>query len=114
MAIILNKEAVEHAKKLIAEGHVNDERDNWERCKPTPADEDLYLSQHGIKEYGHWYLGSNTDASEETKKQFEFPYGDFRHIYRSGLLAAEKRAGQYHHEDIEAAAKELVALIDSK
>lgn len=114
MAIILNKEAIEHAKKLITEGHVNNEKENWERCKPTPADEDLYLSQHGIQEYGLWYLGINTDVSEKNKKRYEFPYGDFRHVYRSGLVAAEKRAGQHHADEIEQAAKKLIGIIDGK
>lgn len=114
MAIKLNKDAVQHAKKLLQEDHVNKEKDNWERCKPTPADEDLYINQHGMQEYGHWYLGIDTEASDSTKKNYEYPYGDFRHVYRSGLIAAEKRAAQNHQEEIEAAARELIDLIDKK
>jgi hypothetical protein len=49
---------------------------------------------------------------EGTKGGYEFPYGDFGNVCRSGLLAAEGRADQYKHFDIENAAAELLRAID--
>jgi hypothetical protein len=38
------------------------------------------------------------------------PFGDFRDVHRSGLLAAESRAGQYGHRHIELAAAHLLGM----
>lgn len=37
-----------------------------------------------------------------------FPYGDFRRLYRSGLIAAKQRAGEWDHDDVEQAADRLL------
>jgi hypothetical protein len=48
----------------------------------------------------------------ETKQAYSFPYGDFRRVHRSGVIAGESRAGQHDHDDVEDALKKLLDLID--
>jgi hypothetical protein len=59
---------------------------------------------HGFFEYGKWYLAINDEYGEDTKRHYEFPYGDFEDAHRGGILTAESRAGQYKHFDVENAA----------
>lgn len=110
----VNQRALEYAKKLIQQGKLNIERDSWEQAQPTPASEDQFLENHSYEEYGNWFLAVNEDENEDTKARYEFPIGNFNEIFRSGVIAAEARAGQYHHSDIEAAAKSLLDLIDDQ
>jgi hypothetical protein len=58
-------------------------------------------------------LGVDTDENEDTKGRYRLPYGDFVKIHRCGVLAAESRAGQYKHKDIELAAEHLYGVIDA-
>ena len=112
MALILNEEALAYAEQLIQQGRVDREGD-WTVNQPTPESEDAFLAStnNNYELYGKWFLGINTDADPDTKERYEFPYGDFKKIYRAGVIAAEQRAGQYHHEDIRAAAKRLIDII---
>jgi len=113
MAIEVNKAGLEYAKALIGEGKVDKERE-WHLMEPTPESEDAYLASVGgdMDAYGKWFLAINTDKTPGTKGYYEFPYGDFKAICRSGVIAAEQRAGQYHHEGVKAAALELKNMID--
>jgi hypothetical protein len=45
-------------------------------------------------------------------ERYEFPYGDFEMVHRCGVLAAESRAAQYQHSDIETAAAHLHGMLD--
>ena len=45
--------------------------------------------------------------AEGSKRRYRFPYGDFNNVHRCAVLAAETRAGQYKHTDIELAAVHL-------
>ena len=114
MAVKLNKQAFEQAKNLIEQGEfVFDEKDMWSEHQPSAQDENQYLQKHGFAEYGKWYLGIETEEDEDTKGRYKFPYGDFEKVHRCGVLAAESRAGQYKHDDIENAATHLHGLIDA-
>ena len=53
-------------------------------------------------------------AAEETKERYGFPYGDFRRVHRSGLIAAKQRAAQNDYADIERAADSLLSLLDQQ
>ena len=110
MAVELNHNAVAFARTLIQEGKV-DTGDNWESHQPTHETENEFLTNHSYEEYGNWFLGINVDADPETKERYEFPCGNFKTICRAGLIAAEQRAGQYHHQEIKNAARELIDLI---
>ena len=114
MAVTLNRRAYQHAQELINEGRfVFDERDAWSEHRPSAQEENEFIRLHGFAEYGKWYLGINDEKPEDTKGHYEFPYGDFKHVHRCGVLSAESRAGQYKHLDIEKAAAHLHGMIDS-
>src|ERR1700704_6096509 len=65
-------------------------------------------------EYGKWFLGINDERPENTKAHYVFPFGDFRDVHRCGILAAESRAGQYRHCDIENAAAHLHGMLKGR
>lgn len=111
MAVQLNDKAIAYAKSMIQQGNVNRDAE-WGVSEPSAEDENAYLASHSYPEYGNWFLGINPDNNPETKEHYSFPIGDFKQIYRSGLIAAEQRAGQYHHEDIKAAARELLDMVE--
>jgi hypothetical protein len=115
MAVTLNRRAFEHAKTLIAEESIIfDERDAWSEHRPSTVRENEFLGLHGFAEYCKWYLGINDEMPQNTKGHYEFPYGDFQNVHRCGVLAAESRAGQYKHPDIESAAAHLHGMIDGR
>jgi hypothetical protein len=102
MATKLNKRAFEHAKNLISKGKcIQDEKDKWTN-----------LQKMSMSEYGKWYLVIEDDEGENNKGHYKFPYGDFENVHRCGLLAAETRAGQYKHTDIENAVAHLHGMLD--
>ncbi len=110
MAVVLNDKGAEYARGMIQQGRFDLEGD-WASNQPTSADGDAYLADHSFEEYGNWFLGVNPDAGPNTKERYEFPVGNFKQIFRSGVIAAEQRAGQYHHEDIKKAAHELLEMM---
>jgi hypothetical protein len=75
----------------------------WSEHRPSAREENDFIRLHGFAEYGKWYLGINDEKPEETKGHYEFPFGDFENVHRCGLLAAESRAGQYQHYNIDSA-----------
>jgi hypothetical protein len=114
MAVTLNRRAFDHAKELIKKGKVVfDERDAWSEHQPSAQAENEFIRLHGFDDYAKWYLGINDEHREHTKGRYEFPYGDFENVHRCGVLAAESRAGQYKHHDIENAAAHLHGMIDA-
>lgn len=110
----LNERAYDHAKRLIGEGRfVLDDRDDWSEHQPSARDENRFIQEHGMDEYGLWYLGINEDEPRENKARYRFPYGDFEVVHRCGVLSAESRAGQYKHLEIERAAAHLHGMLDA-
>ncbi len=113
-AVKLNVGAFEHAKELIKQGYVvADERGVWSERQPSAKEENEFIRQHGFVEYAKWHLGIDDRYAENTKRRYKFPYGDFKNVHRSGMLAAQSRAGQYKYYDIENAAAQLKAMIDA-
>ena len=113
MAIKLNDRSYEHAQRLIKDGKfVLDERDDWSEHQPSTRQENEFIEQHGLDEYQKWYLGEDEEEAEGTKARHKFPYGDFENVHRCGVLAAESRAGQYKHFDIQTAAADLRGMLD--
>jgi len=114
MTIELNRPALRQACALVREGKVvRDERDDWSEAAPTSDEENAFIEREGWTAYAHWHLGVDRDANPETKGAYSFPYGDLRRVRRSGVISAESRAGQYDHDDIEDALRDLLALIDA-
>ncbi len=114
MAIELNQPALRHARALVRQGKiVRDERDDWSEAAPTADEENAFIERDGWTEYSHWHLGVDRRENGETKGAYSFPFGDFRKVHRSGVIAAESRAGQHDHIEIRDALKSLLALIDA-
>jgi hypothetical protein len=113
MSIELNTPALRHARSLVTDGKVvKDERDDWSEAAPTADEENSFIEEHGWTEYSHWHLGVDRTENSETKGAYSFPFGDFRRVHRSGVIAGESRAGQYDHAEIRDALTALLELID--
>jgi hypothetical protein len=115
MTIRLNHRAFEFAEAQIKKGNVvRDGRDAWSEHRPPTRAENEFIEAHGWEEYARWHLGEDAEASEHTKARYSFPYGDFARVHRCGLLAAEVRAGQNDHPDIEDATVRLRDMMDQQ
>ena len=108
MPIRLNPAGRDHARQLVDAGQYVKDSD-WSEAQPSTEDENDFLDRHGWGEYAKWHLAEDTDENEETKARYKFPYGDFRRVHRSGLVAAKQRAGEWDYDDVEAAADDLLA-----
>jgi hypothetical protein len=114
-SVKLNQTAFAFAAQLIKEGDVvADGRGAWSGHRPSADEENDFIRLHGFGEYAKWHLGIDERFSENTKGRYKFPYGDFKNVHRSGLLAAKSRAAEYRHHDIEHAATQLIEMISSK
>ncbi len=107
----LNSDAYQHAISLIDKGSVVKESD-WSEVQPSSEDENALLDKNDFDTYGQWFLGLDTDENEDTKGHYNFPYGDFKKVHRSALIAAKQRAGQYDYDDIADAVDKLIQQID--
>lgn len=115
MPMKLNKQALTHARKLIKSGKVvHDELGDWGDRQLSAAAETAWVKSNGWNGYAKWHLGVDTEQTAETKGRFGFPFGDFRNVHRSGIIAAETRAAQNDHADIAKAAKGMLDLIDKR
>ncbi len=112
-AVQLNQSAFDYAKALVKQGYVvADGRGAWSQHQPSAEEENEFIRLHGFGEYAKWHLGIDDRYAENTKRRYKFPYGDFKNIHRCGVLAAQRRAGQYQYHEIENAAAQLKAMID--
>ncbi len=115
MAVKLNGSAYEHAKRLIEEDKfIDDEREAWSDHHPSTQTEKDFVEKNGFFEYGKWFLGVNDEYGEETRRHYEFPYGDFENVHRSGILATQSRAAQSKYFDVDKAAADLLAVINKQ
>jgi hypothetical protein len=106
-----NRAAVAKARQMI-DSHQYDIDTPWSDGAPSTEDANAKIERDGYDGYGEWHLGLDDEASEETKDRFGFPYGDFRRVHRSALIHAKQRASQNGHDEIVAAADELLAHLD--
>lgn len=109
----VNKAGVAKARKLIDAGTYDDSTE-WSDAAPSSAEQNKEIEQHGYTGYGEWHLGIDTEASEETKGRFGFPYGDFTKVNRAALIHAKQRAAQNDHDEVTDAADELLQHLDEK
>jgi len=107
MPVQLNPSGRDHARDLIDKAQYVKGSD-WSEAQPSPGDENDFLERNGWEAYARWHLAEDTDESEETKGRYKFPFGDFRRVHRSGLVAAKQRAGEWDYGDVEAAADALL------
>jgi hypothetical protein len=115
MAVKLNERAYQNAKRLIEDGKfIDDEREAWSDHHPSTQTENEFIEKNGFFEYGKWFLGVNDEYNEDSRRYYEFPYGDFENVHCCSILAAQSRAGQSKHFDIENAAADLIFVIDKQ
>ena len=113
--VTLNERSLLHAQELIEQGRVlMDLRNTWGERQPSAAEENEFIRQHGFAEYAKWHLGIDDRHAENSKARYKFPFGDFKIIHRSALLAAKNRARQYGYSNIEDAVNRLLEMIESK
>jgi hypothetical protein len=107
MAIRLNQEAVEHAQNLI-KGRQYERNSDWSEAQPSAEEENKFIDENGWDAFAKWHLAYDTEASGETKSRYKFPFGDFRKLHRSALIAAKQRAGSEDYNKVQSAADRLL------
>jgi hypothetical protein len=107
MAIHLNQEAVEHAQNLI-KGRQYERESDWSEAQPSAEVENNFIDENGWQAFAKWHLAYDTEASEQTKSRYKFPFGDFKKLHRSALVAAKQRAGSEDYEEVQSAADRLL------
>jgi hypothetical protein len=76
VAIGLNAAALAHARMSIENGRfVPDERNAWSEDRPSTQQEDEFIQNYGLEEYGRWYFGKNDDKRENAKGIMNSPMG---------------------------------------
>ncbi len=112
MALRLNRDALDHAQRLVETGNIVRDSD-WGRVCPAPEDEGRFIAEHGWDEYARWHLGIDEAEPPQSKRRFRFLTGDFRSLHRGALVNARGRAAEGRHFDIEAAIAALLRGIDA-
>ena len=110
MAIQPHPAGIDRARSLIDSNQYVKDSD-WSDAQPSRADENDYVDEHGWEAFGEWHLAIDTSENEGTKARYKFPYGDFRRVHRSGLIAAKQRAGSEDYDSVEQAADALLELV---
>jgi hypothetical protein len=107
MAIRVNQEAVEHAENLTkARQYVK--KSDWSEAQPSAEEKNKFIDENGWEAFAKWHLAYDTEASEETKSRYKFPFGDFRKLHRSALIAAKQRAGSEDYNEVQSATDRLL------
>lgn len=109
----VNDQAVEHARALIESGDYDTETE-WSDAAPDTDEENAVIENEGYDAYGKWHLGIDTEASEETKDRYGFPFGDFSVLNRAALIHAKQRASQNDHDEIMKAADQILSRLDDR
>jgi len=109
----VNRQAVEHAHRLIASHHYV-LRSDWGARQPRADAENRFLASHSWEEYGSWHLGLTEGAPDDTKARYAFVFGDLRRLHRSGIIASYYRAAEWGHTEIYEAAHALLQLLDKE
>ncbi|MFS0703446.1 hypothetical protein AB6N23_02880 [Cellulomonas sp. 179-A 9B4 NHS] len=107
----VNDAAVKAARRLIDDGRY-DTTTEWSDAAPSTSAENDVIDARGYDGYGEWHLAIDTEASEETKGRYRFPYGDFERVNRAALIHAKQRASQNDHDDVAEAADSLLEHLD--
>lgn len=109
----LNEAALVFAHDLIQARHFVIGT-QWADHQPMPDQRQAFLDQHSWEDYALWHLGLTEGAAEETLVRYDFAYGDFSRLHRSALVECAERAATYRDGSVEAAAHDLLELLDHK
>jgi hypothetical protein len=113
MAIRLNQDAVEHAQNLI-KGRQYERNSDWSETQPSAGEENKFIDENGWEAFAKWHLAYDTEASEETKSRYKFPFGDFKKLHRSALIAAKQRSGSEDYDEVQKAADRLLEALSGE
>lgn len=108
----VNDEGIHNARQLIKDGKYDAETE-WSDAAPDAEEENEVIDREGYNGYGRWHLAIDTEASEETKDRYGFPFGDFSRVNRAALIHAKQRASQNQHDEVEKAADRLLSDLDA-
>jgi hypothetical protein len=114
MDVSLNPQAVTYATRLIQDGTITNDLGDWGLHDPESIEENAFLADHEIEEFGNWHLGLDMSKEAHTKGRYKFPCGDSKTVRRDGLLTAKKWAAQQGYTDIEQAADKLLLLLTQR
>lgn len=109
---LINEAGVDKARRMI-DARQYDGHTEWSKAAPDAKAENEQIERHGWEGYGEWHLALDTDASEQTKDRYGFPYGDFARVNRAALIHAKQRASQNDHTEVARVAGELLDHLDS-
>lgn len=107
----VNQAGVDKARSMIDAGQY-DLNTSWSEAAPSAEDGNRQIERHGYEGYGEWHLAIDTEASEETKDRYGFPFGDFRRVVRAAVIHAKQRASQNGHDEIASAADGVLEHLD--
>ncbi len=107
----VNGAGVNKARQLI-DAHRYDTETPWSDAAPSASQGNDQIERHGYDGYGEWHLAIDTEASQETKDRYGFPFGDFRRLNRAALVHAKQRASQNGHDEVAKVAGELLETLD--
>jgi len=110
MAIKKNGKGVSHANALILAGKV-DRTSAWSF---SADDGNRLLGDDDWKEYGKWFLATDSDADPMTKEHFRYPFGKGGKVYRRAVIAIKSRAAQQDETEIADAADTLLGKVDKE
>lgn len=108
----VNQPGVDKAESMIDAGQYDIDTE-WSDGAPTADEGNDQIERHGYEGYGEWHLAIDTEASEDTKDRYAFPFGDFRRVHRSALIHAKQRASQHDHDTIADVADEVLSTLDA-
>lgn len=114
MSINLHKTGLEHAIELIDAGEVDTFDTKWEEVKPTHDEMTKFINTHFMKEYGLWFLGTDTRYPKDAKEHYVYPFGDLKMVQVSALTVALHDAKKNGDTEIADAAQRLISLIEKK
>ena len=106
----LNSKGYDNAVSLIKEGKYNMDSD-WDF---TAADGNELLGDDNWSEYEKWFLAYDSEAAEETKSRYGYPFGKNGEVYRKALIATRQYAGRFKLDAIFDAAGKLIGMIDNQ
>ncbi len=107
----VNQDGVAKAQQMIDSGQYDLET-SWSDAAPSADEGNKQIEHNGYDGYGEWHLAIDTEASEETKDRYGFPYGDFSRVNRAALIHAKQRASQNDHDEVAKAADDLLQHLD--
>lgn len=102
---------MDNARALIDRGAYDTET-QWSDAAPDTDEANRMIEREGYAGYGKWHLAIDTEASEDTKDRYGFPFGDFSRVNRAALIHAKQRASQNDHDRITAVADQLLRHLD--